>query len=170
MSRRGRCDRSLARSAWENVPRKNRPVGCGMIRAGVRTDSMKIFGDRSNVGAPLVYLPGVVSTAAEANRKTKANQDRLPGIRPVPRFSYPILLVVVVVLVLGWDGGGLPEIEAGSIWKAIGESFACPSNPENSRGRRRRRGREGSGDSETTLYLGNPCSRWGQVGCRRHVR
>jgi hypothetical protein len=27
----GRCDRSLARSAWENGPRKNRPLGYGMI-------------------------------------------------------------------------------------------------------------------------------------------
>jgi hypothetical protein len=26
----GQCDRSLARSAWESVPRKNRPVGYGM--------------------------------------------------------------------------------------------------------------------------------------------
>ena len=26
----GRHDRSLARSAWESVPRKNRPVGYGM--------------------------------------------------------------------------------------------------------------------------------------------
>src|SRR3984893_6910941 len=30
-SRRDDTDRSLARSAWENVPRKNRPVGYGMI-------------------------------------------------------------------------------------------------------------------------------------------
>src|ERR1700722_5552857 len=30
-SRRGDTDRSLARSAWESVPRKNRPVGYGMI-------------------------------------------------------------------------------------------------------------------------------------------
>jgi len=30
-SRRDNTDRSLARSAWENVPRKNRPVGYGMI-------------------------------------------------------------------------------------------------------------------------------------------
>ena len=29
----GRCDRSLARSAWKSVPRKNRPVGYGMIGA-----------------------------------------------------------------------------------------------------------------------------------------
>jgi hypothetical protein len=29
----GRCDRSLARSAWKSVPRKNRPVGYGMIDA-----------------------------------------------------------------------------------------------------------------------------------------
>src|SRR4029077_11579019 len=27
----GRYDRSLARSAWESVPQKNRPVGYGMI-------------------------------------------------------------------------------------------------------------------------------------------
>src|ERR1700719_1865726 len=30
-SRRDDTDRSLARSAWESVPRKNRPVGYGMI-------------------------------------------------------------------------------------------------------------------------------------------
>jgi len=30
-SRRDNTDRSLARSAWENVPRKNRPVGYDMI-------------------------------------------------------------------------------------------------------------------------------------------
>ncbi|MEA3164463.1 MAG: hypothetical protein QOE88_2281 [Verrucomicrobiota bacterium] len=27
----GQADRSQARSAWESVPRKNRPVGYGMI-------------------------------------------------------------------------------------------------------------------------------------------
>jgi hypothetical protein len=32
----GRCDRSLARSAWDTAPpQKNRPVGYGAIRAGV---------------------------------------------------------------------------------------------------------------------------------------
>ena len=36
----GRCDRSLARSAWESATQKSRPVGCGVIRVGVRTDSM----------------------------------------------------------------------------------------------------------------------------------
>ena len=30
----GRSDRSLARSAWESVPQKNRPVGYGMIGRG----------------------------------------------------------------------------------------------------------------------------------------
>jgi len=30
-SRRDNTDRSLARSAWERAPRKNRPVGYGMI-------------------------------------------------------------------------------------------------------------------------------------------
>jgi hypothetical protein len=32
----GQHDRSLARSAWESVPRKNRPGGYGMIRYGAR--------------------------------------------------------------------------------------------------------------------------------------
>jgi hypothetical protein len=36
----GRCDRSLARSAWDSATQKSRPVGYGLIRAGVRTDSM----------------------------------------------------------------------------------------------------------------------------------
>src|SRR5271166_4459647 len=36
----GRCDRSLARSAWDSATPKSRPVGYGVIRAGVRTDSM----------------------------------------------------------------------------------------------------------------------------------
>src|SRR5580698_10649673 len=36
----GRCDRSLARSAWDIATQKSRPVGYGLIRTGVRTDSM----------------------------------------------------------------------------------------------------------------------------------
>jgi hypothetical protein len=36
----GRCDRSLARSAWDSATQKSRPLGYGLIRAGVRTDSM----------------------------------------------------------------------------------------------------------------------------------
>src|ERR1700679_1837895 len=36
----GRSDRSLARSAWTAPPQKSRPVGYGLIRAGMRTDSM----------------------------------------------------------------------------------------------------------------------------------
>jgi hypothetical protein len=36
----GQTDRSLARSAWENATPKSRPVGYGVIRAGVRADSM----------------------------------------------------------------------------------------------------------------------------------
>src|SRR5208337_2103105 len=36
----GRCDHSLARSAWDSATPKSRPVGYGVIRAGVRTDSM----------------------------------------------------------------------------------------------------------------------------------
>jgi hypothetical protein len=36
----GPCDRSLARSAWDSATQESRPVGYGLIRAGVRTDSM----------------------------------------------------------------------------------------------------------------------------------
>ena len=35
----GRCDRSLARSAWDSATQKSRPVEYGLIRAGLRTDS-----------------------------------------------------------------------------------------------------------------------------------
>ena len=37
---KGRCDRSLARSAWDSATHKSRPVGYGLIRADLRTDSM----------------------------------------------------------------------------------------------------------------------------------
>jgi hypothetical protein len=36
----GPCDRSLARSAWDSATQESRPVGYGLIRAGVRTDSI----------------------------------------------------------------------------------------------------------------------------------
>jgi hypothetical protein len=38
----GRCDRSLARSAWDSVTPKSRPVGYGVIGAGVRTDARRM--------------------------------------------------------------------------------------------------------------------------------
>ena len=46
----GRCDRSLARSAWESTTQRDRPVGYGMIRAGLRTDSM--------IGAKKFFIRG----------------------------------------------------------------------------------------------------------------
>src|SRR5580704_15146520 len=42
-SRRDNSDRSLARSAWESVPRKNRPVGYGMIG---RSESQRYFSSK----------------------------------------------------------------------------------------------------------------------------
>jgi hypothetical protein len=37
----GQCDRSLARSAWDSATHGSRPVGYGLILAGVqRLDSM----------------------------------------------------------------------------------------------------------------------------------
>src|SRR5580704_12720552 len=50
-SRRDDTDRSLARSAWESVPRKNRPVGYGMIgyegRLGRLSRALNRYGDLS---------------------------------------------------------------------------------------------------------------------------
>jgi hypothetical protein len=39
----GQCDRSLARSAWESPPQKSRPVGYGLILAGVRTSIRGLY-------------------------------------------------------------------------------------------------------------------------------
>jgi hypothetical protein len=36
----GQADSSLARNAWDNATPKRRPVGYGVIGAGVRADSM----------------------------------------------------------------------------------------------------------------------------------
>jgi hypothetical protein len=36
----GQHDRSQARCAWDSATQKSRPVGYGLIRAGLRTDSM----------------------------------------------------------------------------------------------------------------------------------
>src|SRR5271167_3530810 len=36
----GRCDRSLARSAWKSATQKSRPVGYGVMGAGGCTDSI----------------------------------------------------------------------------------------------------------------------------------
>ena len=41
----GQHDRSQARSAWNSASQKIRPVGYGMIRTGVRTDSKIGEGD-----------------------------------------------------------------------------------------------------------------------------
>jgi hypothetical protein len=38
----GQADRSLARSAWDNATPKRRPVGYGVIGAGVRADSFPL--------------------------------------------------------------------------------------------------------------------------------
>src|SRR6185369_11873776 len=43
VSRRDNTDRSQARSAWESVPRKSRPVGYGLI---VRSYSQRYFSSK----------------------------------------------------------------------------------------------------------------------------
>jgi hypothetical protein len=45
----GRSDRSLARNAWDSTTaQKSRPVGYGLIRAGMRTDSIIWSDQRSS--------------------------------------------------------------------------------------------------------------------------
>jgi hypothetical protein len=41
----GQADRSLARSAWESVPRENRPVGYGMIGRSI-PESQRYFSSK----------------------------------------------------------------------------------------------------------------------------
>ena len=62
-SRRDNTDRSLARSAWESVPRKNRPVGYGMTGAanprGISRPHVRpasYFGDRT-LELDSIHLP-----------------------------------------------------------------------------------------------------------------
>src|SRR3984957_14991347 len=59
----GRCDRRLARSAWESATQKSRPAGYGVIRAGMRTDSMIVVTQfrkqkQNNLLYGFDYLPG----------------------------------------------------------------------------------------------------------------
>jgi hypothetical protein len=53
----GQCDRSQARSAWNNAtPKRSRPVGYGVIRAGMRAGPMIGVMEISNMQAPDNYL------------------------------------------------------------------------------------------------------------------
>ncbi len=67
----GQADRSLARSAWDNATAKSRPVGYGVIRAGVRADSMievTKFQIRISMGNPdNLFEPLSRKTAAESS-------------------------------------------------------------------------------------------------------
>src|SRR6202035_884301 len=61
-SQRDDTDRSLARSAWESVPRKNRPVGYGMTgyegRPGRLSRALNRYGDLSPGGHRYDLRPG----------------------------------------------------------------------------------------------------------------
>ena len=60
----GRCDRSplslahagLARSAWDSPIQKSRPVGYGLIRACVRTNSSKVRAVNKRQAGSLSYI------------------------------------------------------------------------------------------------------------------
>ena len=82
----GRCERSLARSAWDSPPQKSRPVGYDVVREGVHTDSM-IGVTRFRIRKPKTFMfsreafPGTschcsldISRTIYASR---ANQDGL---------------------------------------------------------------------------------------------
>jgi hypothetical protein len=63
----GRSDRSLARSTWTAPPQKSRPVGYGLIRAGMRTDS----------------IIGVISLPKKARRTFRREIPLGLGLRPI---------------------------------------------------------------------------------------
>jgi hypothetical protein len=52
LSRRDDADRSLARSAWESAPRKNRPVGYGMIGTANPRGILVVMDRFLNLGIP----------------------------------------------------------------------------------------------------------------------
>src|ERR1700693_1377145 len=65
-SRRDNTDRRLARSAWESVPRKNRPVGYGMIG---RSSSQRYFSAKGDISKQT--LLGIVRIGEDRRRGNK---------------------------------------------------------------------------------------------------
>jgi hypothetical protein len=86
----GQADRNLARSAWDNATPKRRPVGYGVIRAGVRADSM--------IGMTKFQMPRLQTFTLDVGIRCARSYRTLR----ICLASYPdILLVVVVVVALG---------------------------------------------------------------------
>jgi hypothetical protein len=78
-SRRDDTDRSLARSAWESVPRKNRPVGYGMIRYEGRPGRLSRALNRYRPG-------GTVELRRQPGEGLKANR-RSADVRLTPNYG-----------------------------------------------------------------------------------
>jgi hypothetical protein len=64
----GQADRSLARSAWVNATPKSRPVGCGLIRAGVRWRFDDWSNEISNTKTKNIYV--VCGTSCARSSRT----------------------------------------------------------------------------------------------------
>ena len=80
----GQHDRSQARSAWgDSAPQKSRPIGCGMIRARVRTDS-KIGGGDFECAIAAKGIDACVRLGADVIVNTDADNkyDGHSGFRP----------------------------------------------------------------------------------------
>src|ERR1700730_15293876 len=91
-------DRSLARSAWESVPRKNRPVGHGMIGYEGRPGRLS--------KALNTYLPWVSGNKRFALKGLEAHAIRSRGSEPIPGHTWWPLQGQ-----FGW--GKLPRVNPG---------------------------------------------------------
>jgi len=69
----GRCDRSLTRVPGTAPPQKSRPVGYGVIRAGVRTDSM--IGLTQGYGAFTIGISQVQETVHHIEQELETSSD-----------------------------------------------------------------------------------------------
>jgi hypothetical protein len=115
----GQLDRSQARSAWDNATPKSRPVGYGVIRAGVRADSMigvtkfqirrlKTLTLSVGLAAPDHTVPyGTVLSEGRFPRHFVPGYDRAvpPGQRPFAHRSASYYLGGVI--------GRLPQTRSG---------------------------------------------------------
>src|ERR1700722_57004 len=89
-SRRDDTDRSLARSAWETVPRKNRPVGYGMIgyegqqREGLGQDANRSWCQKVGQMSRVLLVRPLVGLRSKTSL---TRYQGLPSVSPKNVFS-----------------------------------------------------------------------------------
>jgi hypothetical protein len=77
MSPEGRCDRSLARSAWKNAIQKSRPVGYGVIEYLGRKNCYSTFAPSSHRRTPSLSASARWSRRSMDGRGTAWQENRI---------------------------------------------------------------------------------------------